>query len=279
MPASPTRQSRSISTRPRPVDGRQRLAAAIAAGKHVYTEKPVAETLEQALSLARQAQRAGVKNGVVQDKLFLPGLKKLRRLYDADYFGRVLSIRLDFGWWVFNGELYPSQRPSWNYRARDRRRADPRYVRALALHFRPAARADRSSVVPRDNGATATYRRGRQTIRCRCRGPRLRDLRIGRRGDRANQLVLGEPGQTRRPLTDPGRRRQGLGGVRPPSLLRPAVGRDAAAVFRPRAAAKRGVRRRMAGDAETSTRSRTAIARAGNCFCAMSSRTCRSRRR
>ena len=93
----------------------QRLAAAIAAGKHVYTEKPVAETLEQALSLARQAQRAGVKNGVVQDKLFLPGLKKLRRLYDADYFGRVLSIRLDFGWWVFNGELYPSQRPSWNY--------------------------------------------------------------------------------------------------------------------------------------------------------------------
>ena len=93
----------------------ERLAAAIAAGKHVYTEKPVAETLEQALSLARQAQRAGVKNGVVQDKLFLPGFKKLRKLYDADYFGRVLSIRLDFGWWVFNGELYPSQRPSWNY--------------------------------------------------------------------------------------------------------------------------------------------------------------------
>jgi predicted dehydrogenase len=93
----------------------ERLAAAIAAGKHVYTEKPVAETLENALSLARQAQRAGVKNGVVQDKLFLPGFKKLRRLYGADYFGRVLSIRLDFGWWVFNGELYPSQRPSWNY--------------------------------------------------------------------------------------------------------------------------------------------------------------------
>jgi predicted dehydrogenase len=93
----------------------QRLAAAIAAGKHVYSEKPVAETLEQALSLARQAQRAGLRNGVVQDKLFLPGLKKLRKLYDADYFGRVLSIRLDFGWWVFDGELYPSQRPSWNY--------------------------------------------------------------------------------------------------------------------------------------------------------------------
>lgn len=93
-----------------------RLSAAIAAGKHVYTEKPVAETLEQALAVARQAEAAGVKNGVVQDKLFLPGLKKLRRLYDSAYFGRVLSVRLDFGWWVFDGEAIPSQRPSWNYK-------------------------------------------------------------------------------------------------------------------------------------------------------------------
>jgi predicted dehydrogenase len=89
---------------------------AIDAGKHVYLEKPIAETLPAALSLARQAQRAGLKNGVVQDKLFLPGLRKLRKLYDADFFSRVLSVRLDFGWWVFDGELYPAQRPSWNYR-------------------------------------------------------------------------------------------------------------------------------------------------------------------
>jgi len=94
----------------------ERVGAAIAAGKHVYTEKPAAATLEEALSLARQADKAGVKTGVVQDKLFLPGLKKLRKLYEADYFGRVLSIKLDFGWWVFDGDLYPSQRMSWNYR-------------------------------------------------------------------------------------------------------------------------------------------------------------------
>jgi len=94
----------------------ERLSAAIAAGKHIYTEKPLAETLEQALSLARKASQAGVKNGVVQDKLFLPGLKKLRKLYDSDYFGRVLSVRLDFGWWVFDGDYRTSQRPSWNYR-------------------------------------------------------------------------------------------------------------------------------------------------------------------
>jgi len=94
----------------------ERAGAAIDAGKHVYLEKPVAETLPAALGLARQAQRAGLKNGVVQDKLFLPGLRKLSKLYDGHFFGRVLSVRLDFGWWVFDGELHPAQRPSWNYR-------------------------------------------------------------------------------------------------------------------------------------------------------------------
>jgi predicted dehydrogenase len=94
----------------------ERASAAIDAGKHIYLEKPIAETLPEALTLARRAHRAGLKNGVVQDKLFLPGLRKLRKLYDAHFFGRVLSVRLDFGWWVFDGELYPAQRPSWNYR-------------------------------------------------------------------------------------------------------------------------------------------------------------------
>src|SRR5262245_37716251 len=93
-----------------------RAGAALAAGKHVYLEKPIAETLADALDLARRAERAGLKNGVVQDKLFLPGLTKLRKLYEANFFGRVLSIRLDFGWWVFDGTPYPAQRPSWNYR-------------------------------------------------------------------------------------------------------------------------------------------------------------------
>jgi predicted dehydrogenase len=93
-----------------------RAAAALDAGKHVYVEKPLAETLADALDLVRRAERAGLKSGVVQDKLFLPGLTKLRKLYEADFFGRVLSIRLDFGWWVFDGTPYPAQRPSWNYR-------------------------------------------------------------------------------------------------------------------------------------------------------------------
>jgi predicted dehydrogenase len=95
------------------------LARAIAAGKHVYTEKPVASSLDGALRLAAAAREAGITNGVVQDKLFLPGMIKLRRLVKAGFFGRVLSARLEFGYWVFEGDVIPSQRPSWNYRKED----------------------------------------------------------------------------------------------------------------------------------------------------------------
>jgi predicted dehydrogenase len=95
------------------------VAAAIAAGKHIYTEKPIAESLDGALELARLAAEAGVKNGVVHDKLYLPGLLKLRRLVESGFFGRILSVRGEFGYWVFEGDWQPAQRPSWNYRAQD----------------------------------------------------------------------------------------------------------------------------------------------------------------
>ncbi|MFC1403883.1 MULTISPECIES: Gfo/Idh/MocA family protein [Streptacidiphilus] len=95
------------------------LRTAIAAGKHIYTEKPTAESLEGALDLARSAREAGVRNGVVQDKLFLPGLLKLKRLVDSGFFGRILSVRGEFGYWVFEGDWQSAQRPSWNYRAED----------------------------------------------------------------------------------------------------------------------------------------------------------------
>jgi predicted dehydrogenase len=93
------------------------LLRAIEAGKHVYTEKPVAETLDGALRLARAARAAGITHGVVHDKLFLPGVMKLQRLIGSGFFGRVLSVRLEFGYWVFEGDEIPAQRPSWNYRA------------------------------------------------------------------------------------------------------------------------------------------------------------------
>jgi predicted dehydrogenase len=95
------------------------LAKAVDAGKHVYCEKPVATNLEEAMAIVRKAKAAGIKHGVVQDKLFLPGLRKLKLLIDSGFFGRLLSVRGEFGYWVFEGDLQPAQRPSWNYRAED----------------------------------------------------------------------------------------------------------------------------------------------------------------
>jgi predicted dehydrogenase len=92
---------------------------AIAAGKAIYTEKPTAESLDEALELAALARAAGVKTGVVHDKLYLPGLRKLARLIGSGFFGRVLSVRGEFGYWVFEGDWQTAQRPSWNYRAED----------------------------------------------------------------------------------------------------------------------------------------------------------------
>lgn len=95
------------------------LAQAIRAGKHVYCEKPIATNLNEAVEVCRLAQQAGIKHGAVQDKLFLPGLRKLDMLRRAGFFGRMLSVRIEFGYWVFEGDLQPIQRPSWNYRAEE----------------------------------------------------------------------------------------------------------------------------------------------------------------
>jgi len=89
---------------------------AIAAGKHVYVEKPIATSTADAMSLYRAAAAAGVKHGVVQDKLWLPGLRKLKYLIDTGFFGRLLSVRGEFGYWAFDGLDQPCQRPSWNFR-------------------------------------------------------------------------------------------------------------------------------------------------------------------
>jgi len=95
------------------------LKSAIEAGKHVYCEKPIAESVDDALAVAQLAKARGVRNGVVQDKLYLPGLRKLAMLRDSGFFGRILSVRGEFGYWVFEGDWQPAQRPSWNYRKAD----------------------------------------------------------------------------------------------------------------------------------------------------------------
>jgi predicted dehydrogenase len=93
------------------------IEQAIAAGKHVYVEKPTADRLEDALRVARLAEAAGIRHGVVQDKLFLPGLRKLKLVIDSGFLGRICAVKGEFGYWVFEGDLQPAQRPSWNYKA------------------------------------------------------------------------------------------------------------------------------------------------------------------
>lgn len=95
------------------------IKKAAKAGKHIYSEKPVATNTETAMELYRVCEEAGVKHGVVQDKLWLPGLVKLKRLMENGFFGKILSVRGEFGYWVFEGHTVPAQRPSWNYRKED----------------------------------------------------------------------------------------------------------------------------------------------------------------
>ncbi|WP_297585284.1 Gfo/Idh/MocA family oxidoreductase [Devosia sp.] len=95
------------------------LEKALAAGKHVYCEKPTSDDLDIAVNLAKTARASGLKHGVVQDKLFLPGLMKIKMLRDSGFFGKILSVRGEFGYWVFEGDWQKAQRPSWNYRKND----------------------------------------------------------------------------------------------------------------------------------------------------------------
>lgn len=95
------------------------LEQAINAGKHIYCEKPISTNLPEALRIVKLARDKGVKNGTVQDKLFLPGLMKLKSLRDSGFFGKMLSVRGEFGYWVFEGDWQAAQRPSWNYRNED----------------------------------------------------------------------------------------------------------------------------------------------------------------
>ena len=94
----------------------QNVLQAIAAGKHVYCEKPLATTMRGAIGLARAAENAGVRHGVVQDKLFLPGIRKLRRLLDSGFLGRIHAVRGECGYWGVAGHRPTPQRPSWNYK-------------------------------------------------------------------------------------------------------------------------------------------------------------------
>jgi predicted dehydrogenase len=108
------------------------IRQAVAAGKHIYCEKPIAVNTETAMELFNLCRQAGVKNGVVQDKLWLPGIIKLKRLIQQGFFGKILAVRGEFGYWVFEGDSIPAQRPSWNYRKED----DGGIISDMLCHWR-----------------------------------------------------------------------------------------------------------------------------------------------
>src|SRR6516165_9041084 len=158
------------------------LEKAIAAGKHVYCEKPLSPAVAQGLALLREAQKRGVKHGVVEDKIHLPGLQKLSALTRGGALGRVVGFKLEFGWWVFDGSDQPCQRPSWNYHAGGGGIILDMYP-ALALRHRKHRRPHRAGGVERvDRHAGARRRAGRALWRCGrgfgCDAPRARGRRL-----------------------------------------------------------------------------------------------------
>ena len=209
------------------------LMRAISAGKHVYTEKPVAESLDGALRLARAARAAGITHGVVHDKLFLPGVIKLRRLVEAGFFGRVLSVRLEFGYWVFEGDQVAAQRPSWNYRAEDGGGIVldmfPHWQYLLTDLFGPVSALYARS---RYGGAAAVGRVGRGLRRHggrrRVRGAGVRQRRGG-----LGELVVDGPGQPARAARAAGGRDARQRGGRAAALRDPAPGVHADAGVEP----------------------------------------------
>src|SRR6195256_6362147 len=108
------------------------IRKAVKAGKHIYCEKPIATDTKQAMELYRLCKEHNVKNGVVQDKLWLPGILKIKRLIQQGFFGKILSVRGEFGYWVFEGDSIPAQRPSWNYRKED----DGGIIMDMLCHWR-----------------------------------------------------------------------------------------------------------------------------------------------
>ena len=161
---SRTRPTPCSSTRLRRSSGRRSSSKAIAAGKHVYCEKPTATNLAEALDLYRAAKAAGVKHGVVQDKLWLPGLLKLKMLIDSGFFGRILSVRGEFGYWVFEGDWQAGAAPVVELPQGGRRRDHPRHAVPLALRARQPVRRGEGGELPRRHAHPRALGRGRQAL-------------------------------------------------------------------------------------------------------------------
>ena len=209
------------------------LTKAINAGKHVYCEKPIATNLDEAVAVLKLANAKGVKHGTVQDKLFLPGLKKLAFLRDSGFFGRMLSVRGEFGYWVFEGGWQEAQRPSWNYRSED----GGGIILDMVCHWRYVldnlfGEVESISCLGTTDIPERFDEKGKKyTATADEFG--LRHLPPQGRRDRAHQHELGDAGLPRRSRHLPGRRHTWFGGGGPDRLRDPGPAGDAAPGLEP----------------------------------------------
>ena len=195
------------------------LERAIAAGKHVYSEKPVALSIERGEALLRAAQARGVKHGAVEDKLGLPGLQKLMHVVKSGFLGRIVGFRVEFGWWVFDGTEVPCQRPSWNYT----RAGGGGLILDMYPHWRYIIEGllgpMRRVVCALSTATPERIDEQGKRYAGRCRGYRLHHRADGKRRDRHHPVVVGDARATRRPSDVPNRRHQRLRHCWPAPLL------------------------------------------------------------
>ena len=225
---------------------------AIAAGKNIYCEKPVSDSLVVALELLALAEKAGMKHGVVQDKLWLPGMLKLKTLMDLGFFGRIFSVRGEFGYWVFEGDTVPTQRPSWNYRKEEGggiiidMLCHWRYVLDNLFGAVKAVSCLGATHIPtRWDEAGKTYK---------CTADDSAYATFERRKTAASSRTSIRPGRARaprRPADHPGGRHQGHRRRRPAPLLDAALRQHAAPGVEPRRGQSAQLFRRLAEGAGT----------------------------
>ena len=225
---------------------------AIAAGKHIYTEKPIAETVAEARSSwPPAAATPASRTASCTTSSTCPACVKLKRLIDGGFFGRILSVRGEFGYWVFEGDWQPAQRPSWNYRAEDGGGIVARHVPALELRAGEPVRPGHAGVPPRPppTSPSAGDEQGKRLRRRPPTTPPTAIFELEGGVDRPDQLLLGRPGRPRRAGRVPGRRHPRLRGRRPARLPGPAPRGHPEAGLEPRPADHRGLPRPVAGGA------------------------------
>ena len=226
--------------------------------------------------VARAAKKAGIRHGVVQDKLFLPGLLKLKTLIDSGFFGRILSVRGEFGYWVFEGDWQPAQRPSWNYRKKD----GGGIILDMLCHWRYVLDnlfgEVEERLLPRRDPYPQALGRERQALQGRRRRRRLCHVPARRRRHRAHQHLLVHARAARRPRHLPCRRHARLGGGRPAEMLEPGAGEHAAAGVESGRAAADQILRDLGGGARTAATTTTASRPNGRCSSAISTTARRS---